>query len=420
MAAGVADAAGSTSDLLGAFGQALATTEPSAGGMFSLPTEKERKESAAATDKMRTEGLDFMSEGGRSFRNVARDYLPDPATSHAATQAVGELFRVGTKAITAAAIMGPVPGAFVAGAEEGFTASDKLAQQGVDLETRTAVGAVTAAVQGASFAIPVAGKTWGKTIGLALAGGPTAYVAQQAATRHILAEADYTQLADQYDPFDPVGLTLSTVLPFGFGALAMRAARNTHAPAPEAVDAARTALLSENVTASRPVPAEDIAGTAQHEQAYERAMDQLASGKRVEVADVAPAGDRIVAELSPKLAEIKAAMDEQDAKMGRVEPPVDTLPTPDAQPSTVKTEQPAAKQEEGAPGAQALPIEDPALDARATALEQSSPDLMVQLEGMDAPAPVGQLMARLRQELQQDMQEVPLVQAAAECFLSTL
>jgi hypothetical protein len=419
MAAGAADAAGSTADLLGAFGQALATTEPSAGGMFSLPTPKERKENAAATEKMRTEGLDFMSEGGRSFRNASRDYMPDPATAHAAEQAVGELFRVGTKAIAAAAVMGPVAGAVVSGAEEGFTASDKLAQQGVDLETRSAVGAVTAAVQAGSFALPVAGKTWGQTIGLALAGGPTAYVAQQAATRHILAEADYTRLSEQYDPFDPVGLTLSTVLPFGFGAIAMRAARTTHAPAPEVVDAARTALLTENVTVTRPVPAEDFTGAAAHERAYEQAIDQLAAGRRVDVAEVAPAGERIVGELSPRLAEIKAAMDEQDAALGRVvqeAPPLAAVDDAQVTASTPDAAAPAAKSAEP----HGIPVEDPALDARATAIEQATPDLMVQLEGMDKPVRAADLMASLRQELEQDLREVPLVQAAAECFLATL
>ena len=68
---------------------------------------------------------------------------------------------------------------------------------------------------------------------------------------------------------------------------------------------------------------------------------------------------------------------------------------PDAQPPTVKPEQPVVKQEEGAPGAQALPIEDPALDARATALELEAltPDAPVEVE-MDAQR-VGQVLANL-------------------------
>ena len=421
VAAGAAEAIGSTADVLGAFGQALATTEPSAGGMFSLPTEKERRENAQATDKMRREGLDFMSEGGRSFRNVARDYMPDPATAHAAETAVGELFRVGSKAIAAAGVLGPVPGAVVSGLEEGFTTSDKLARQGVDLETRTAVGAVTAAIQAGTFALPVAGKTWPQTIGLALAGGPGGYVGQQAATRYILQQADYSLLADQYDPLDPVGLTLATVLPLGFGALGMRAARRTDAPAPEAVDAARTALLAEQQAAARPVPAEDLVGLAAHEQAYARALEQLAAGQRVDVTDAAPTAGaaRITRELSPKLAELARLVEEQNARLERGAEPV--LPKVQEQPETAGgAGAPASDTSttEGATSAK-LPVEDPALDARATAIEQADPSLMVQLEGMDRPAPLGELMARLRQELAEDLQDAPLIKAAAECFLAT-
>lgn len=297
-AAGAAEATGSTADILGAFGQALASTGGSGKGMFSTQTAEEQKQTGDATNKLLAEGLDFNSDAGRSFRNVAKDYTPDPLTAHVAESAVYNLFRVGSKALTAAATMGNVPGAVVAGLEEGFTTSDQLAQQGVDLATRTKVGAVTAATNAVSFALPAAGKNWLQTGALAVAGGPASFVAQNAATREILQAADYSTLADQYDPLDPVGLALSTVLPLGFGALAMRGAKvkakgpapdtaPTPVPPPEVVDAARVNLVREHMDSSNPAP-DNIATHSAHADAYAKALEQQANGERVSVADLLP------------------------------------------------------------------------------------------------------------------------------------
>lgn len=325
LAAGASEATASTADILGAFGDVMATTEQSGRGMFALQSEAERKQAREATEKLRREGVDFRQEGAVSFRNVARDYMPDPVTAHGAETAVGELFRMGGKAIGAALTLGPVAGAAVAGAEEGFTTSEKLAEQGVDLATRTKVGAVTAGITGVGFALPVAGSTWKATAGLALAGGPVSFTAQQAATRAILQSADYSKQAQQYDPFDPVGLALSTLVPLGFGAIAMRGARGAHgAPAerveaatapvesvPAAgkitdeatVDAARVSLMREVSDAHRMTPPEDLAGATYHQTAVSRAIDQMSEGQRVQIEDVLtePAMVRASEEMAERL-----------------------------------------------------------------------------------------------------------------------
>ncbi len=289
--AGVAEGIASTAEVLGAFGQVLATTPASAQGMFSTGTEAEKRERDEQARAIREEGVDFRSEAGRSFRNVARDFMPDPVTAHGAEVAVAEFARLGSKAVAAGLTMGPVAGAAVAGAEEGFTEAEKLAEKGVDLQTRTRVGAVTGLLTGLGFGIPVAGKTVAGTVGLAVAGGPASFISQQAATREILDSAGYDQLADQYDPFDPVGLGLSTLVPLGFGAMAMRSAARARAdarPVDEAqVDAARVDLLRQHDEAGAP---QDLAGMQAHRTAIAQAIDQMATGQRVDVSDVAPPG----------------------------------------------------------------------------------------------------------------------------------
>lgn len=251
------------------------------------------------------------SEVGRSLRSVAKDYMPDPVTAHGAEVATAEFMRLATKAVTAGVVAGPVPGAVIAGSEEGFTTADKLADQGVDVATRTKVGLVTGAVNAAGFALPVAGKTVGQTVGLALTGGPASFIAQQTATREILQNADYTQLAEQYDPFDPVGLTLSTVLPLGFGAMAMRGASKAAKAraSQEQVEAARVMLQNEHLDATNPNPPADIQGANLHRTAVAQAIDQLADGQRVDVTDsVSPAAaERITQEVEARLQPIRTA-----------------------------------------------------------------------------------------------------------------
>lgn len=284
-----------------------------------------------------TEGK-FTSEVGTSLRNVAQDITPDPQTTHAAESAVFNLFRVGSKAITAAATLGNIPGAFMAGAEEGLTQADELARQGVDINTRTKVGAVTAATNAVGFALPAAGKTWLQTGGLALAGGPASFMVQNAATREILQNADYSKLADQYDPFDPVGLALSTVVPLGFGAMAMRGAKGKGgsepdvgnpitdaapkvAPPDDVVDAARVTLVRQQMDAANPVPERmDMADA--HVKAYTQAMDQMAAGERVQVGDTAPADAPKITEWAATVA--KAAEAQKQAAAVTVEIKPDT------------------------------------------------------------------------------------------------
>jgi hypothetical protein len=309
IAAGAAESAGSTADMGKAIAGNMATNVSGAFGKIPVVNFIASAVQTGADILNPKEG-EFTSSVGTSFRNVAADYAPDAQTAHWSETALFDLSRVGSKALTAAALGGNIPGAIVAGAEEGFTAADKLARQGVDVATRTKVGAVTAATNAIGFSLPAAGKTWATTGALAVAGGPASFIAQNAATREILQAADYSQLADQYDPLDPVGLGLSIVLPLGFGALAMRGAKiNSKGPMPDGspppdgappppapawdtpaadlVDAARVNLVREHMDASNPTPT-DIASTSAHTAAYEKAMEQQAAGERVDVAGDVP------------------------------------------------------------------------------------------------------------------------------------
>jgi hypothetical protein len=176
-----------------------------------------------------------------------------------------------------------------------------LKQAGVDLGTRTKAGAVIGLATGAGVALPVAGNTLAQTAGLVATGGPLSFMAQQQAVRSILQAADYSKLAEQYDPLDPVGL-VSTLIPAGFGAWVLRAAKVRAAgeraqaefmagPVPSAETAiaqAARAATQEHVDAAHVVFG--MSERARFDDgALTRAGDQLATGGRVSVADMVPA-----------------------------------------------------------------------------------------------------------------------------------
>lgn len=212
-------------EILGAFGQTMAATDARGGGMFGQMTPAERTQQEQAAIKLADKGLDFSTPAGDELRRRAHDLMPDPETSGLAAQIVGGLFRFGGKAVGYSLIGGPVIGAFGTGADEALTEADKLKQGGVtDLGTRVKGGAVAGVAAGLAVVLPGVGKTLAQTAALVVAGGPVSFMAQQAASRAILEHADYGAIAQTYDPLDPVGLAVSTLIPAGFGAAALRGA----------------------------------------------------------------------------------------------------------------------------------------------------------------------------------------------------
>lgn len=307
-------------DMLGAFGQ-VAGAYPEALGPVQL-TAEQRRQAGEARTKLLTEGIDYSSEAGGLLRGAGDTYRPDPVTAHTAERLVFDFSRFATKAIGYSLAGGPVVGGALTAADEGMTAAEQLRQQGVDEGTRTAAGAVAGVAAGLGVVLPVAGRTALQTAGLVALGGPLSFMGQQEASRYILANAGYDKIASQYDPFDPVGLAVSTLVPAGFGAWAMRGAKAAAAreagarpptepvppagegaprpgePAPaqqprieptlEQVDAARVALIRETVDSWNLGSAADARAAAAHLEAFARAQDQLATGQRVEVAGLVP------------------------------------------------------------------------------------------------------------------------------------
>jgi hypothetical protein len=272
--------------------------------------------------------INYSSELGDSLRDRGREFRPDPETASTAEQILYGFSR-GAAKIVAGAVAGGVPGVLAAGAEEAFTQSDELKRQGVDVDTRSKAGLV----QGAGLALaalPAAGTTIKSTLALYAAGGPGGFVAQQALTREILQSAGYEKLGLGFDPFDPVGLAVASLIPAGFAAYGFRQAKiaaavrdlpdlppradaapgapPTAEPMPsrlspiadavrrypqEVEDAARVLYQAEVRESAN--PGADMEAANKHADALARAEDQMARGEPVQVADIAPKPSPIAA-----------------------------------------------------------------------------------------------------------------------------
>lgn len=273
-----------------------------------------------------------------ALRDAIKDMTPDAETTGAASMILHDVTRFVGKAAAYSAVGGLPAAVAGVGLDEGTNEALKRMDEGVDPATATKLGIMHGVASAAAVAVPVAGKTLAQTAGLALASGPGSYIGEQATARKILQANGYQEEAERIDPFDPLGLGVSFLGPllFGAGAHALRgrAPKAADASKPaigskveelpprtavaqaieqaytrEQVDAARvTELQAHRERAALHAP-EDVAAGAAHEQALNRAGEQIAAGQRVSVADVAPAdGARIAAEVGPVMQRVESAL----------------------------------------------------------------------------------------------------------------
>lgn len=312
----------------------------------------------------------FTTTTGDVFRSVAKDYMPDAKTTGAAGQVLANGTSFLTQATVAMSTSGPLLGAGEVGAVAGMQEADRLGEQGVDQRTRMQAGAVAGVGTGVSMLAPMSGANWMIRGVKGAAGGAGTYVAQTEGEKLVLEHAGYGQIASQFDPLDPVGLTLGALVPAVVGAAIGHAAAE-RAPLPDGITAdksaaaaaqridndiaavaremarkdatpeqkqilqgeldklnaerqgpatraaiaadpdleaaARVQQTSRAMDSSRLTPDDDLVGLERHQQALETAHDQIARGEPVDVSAVL--GDTLL----PGMRESRAIADRIDA-----------------------------------------------------------------------------------------------------------
>ncbi|VVE74050.1 transglycosylase [Pandoraea captiosa] len=169
----------------------------------------------------------FESRLGNAAYDLADTFKANPSDTSRVDQIVQGAVSGLTQIIPAAVLGGPLAGAAVGAASLGMGRAEELKREGVDVGTRSAVGAVSGAFAAAGAVLPVAGSTLAQTAALIGVGGPGMAIGQGYAERAILRNADYKSLADQIDPLDPVNIGAATLMAaaFGGGTHAIRAVR---------------------------------------------------------------------------------------------------------------------------------------------------------------------------------------------------
>lgn len=353
-----------------------------------------------------------------SLKSGAEYWKPDPDTVGWAANVVQGFTGFLTKAVGYSLATGnPVAGAALTGADVGGTEYLNLTDQGVDPETAAKVGAVRGVAATAATLLPAVGGTLAKTAGLVAVGGPGGYIAEQSAAKAILEKADYSQLADQIDPFDPVGLAAATLGAgiFGFGLHAVRARGQVKAgprPTPEQVDAALV-VAGEQAKPRLADPA-DLKATAKEEAAIARAEEQIRMGEPVRVEDVAP--DVAAAE---QISQMRAAIEKESARLMKVAR---------ENPEKYKEAEAAFKDAQGA--VDIIKYARPEQQEEFLSYARSAVDKMDgqkqaqgQFSGLEVIQDDGtrltgdEFMARVEEEARTEAADADLLRVAAECFI---
>lgn len=324
---------------------------------------------------------------GRELKRLT----PDPQTTGAAAQVVFSAGKVLGKA-SGYSVVGGLPGAIIGtGLDEGINETLRLTDKGVDLPTAAQAGAVHGTVMAANIALPVAGRTLTQTAAIALAGGPVSYIGENTVIKAILENADYREAAKDYDPFNPVGLTVATLVPFlfGAGAHALRAGKGARAAdaappprvTPEQVDAALTLNRARQVDAVSLAPKDDFAAQAAHADALESAARSLNAGQAVELdaalkldPDKAAQAARLLREAAPQI-EARAALhaaDEAAVAPLRAAEEVGTTRAAES-PDVAQARQIVAENPD-------LPIHTGATDAQGNAVALRAADLLAEID----------------------------------------
>ena len=401
---------------------------------------------------------------------------PDAQTATTASMILQDAARVLTKA-GGYALVGGTPGAIVGtGLDEAGTGALELIDRGVDPTTAAKAGVVRGAVMAASVAAPVAGRTLLQSAGIVAATGPGLFIAEQAITREILERARYRELAAEFDPFDPVGLGVSTLVPAVFGgAVHLRRAarardegggRATDAPvlpdgpevltpeassaessadsvpsatavarlmadSPEILDAAHVAFRQHAVDDAMLGDRANLPARATHARALDDAVRAMDDGEPVQVSalEVDPVrAQRVADEVATRL----RAVDAELAALRSADVPLPPAPEPLGTPVAAPAAAPAAANPlqglvdevreafglNRAPRAPDTPADDSPTLRRADRIATERPELPVRLDDDGSPArPAAELVASVSDEARRHRTERRAFAAAVECAI---
>lgn len=255
-----------------------------------------------------------LNAGSQRLRQLVREeYTPSDLAVGAAGQLI---FGVGTeltKLAMAAPLGAAAPAAYAA--NTGIHQYQSLLDEGVDKDTALDAAFTTALTSAIGMKVPMAiGKTKLQS-GLAGAGiNEAMFVSENATIQYILDNADYGDIAQRFDPWDPLGSAINVITGGVFGYVAGKGAKAeaegqakpnaldsktkqiarkpidlTHA----IVDTARTKYFANRVYQDQPAPKASARLTTQSRQLEKSAREALDNGEKVNISRPIADADRI-------------------------------------------------------------------------------------------------------------------------------
>lgn len=255
-----------------------------------------------------------LDRGSKRFRQLAKEeYTPSDSAVGAAGQLI---FGVGTeltKMAMAAPLGAAAPAAYAA--NTGIHQYQSMMDEGVDKDTALDVAFTTALTSAIGMKVPMAiGKTRQQS-GLAGAGiNEAMLISENATIQYILDNADYGDIAQRFDPWDPLGSAINVITGGVFGyaagkgakaeangearpnaidhkakAIASKPINLTHAIA----DAARTKYFANRVYRDQPAPKASVRLTTQSKQIEKNVREALDNGEKINISKPIADADRV-------------------------------------------------------------------------------------------------------------------------------
>jgi hypothetical protein len=375
-----------------------------------------------------------MIDTEAASRDYSKSLIPDPRVTGTGANLLQGFSKAVTEFSAGSAAGGPLAGASLLGASEGYAHYQDLKDQGVDDETAKKSGLLTAVTAGGSAVLPMgmpakwlAGLSTPGTL-LAQAGAGAAIntsfgAASRYASAKILEDAGYPEQAKTQEPWDAMNVLTDALSGLFFGAHAGWHGLKTAEVDPSIRDAAKVVQDRQEVNDRAPGVPVDMKSAAVHREALESALGDLMTGKPVDLSrvdtedaafarpeiDETPTAD-IIREEFDKAGVVNAASAFDRWLKGEPEPqPKEVIPETRVEPETPETKTPT--EGEAKPEGE-QPEETPKVSPGALT---DRPDLQIVNEkGEEQHAGDAQTRA-VEAEAQANKEAEPMHEAAVDC-----
>ena len=230
-------------------------------------------------------------------REYAKSLNPDPRVTGTGANIIQGFSKAVTEFTAGSVVGGPLSGAALLAASEGYGHYQDLIDQGVDPETATKAGYLEAVTAGAGALLPMGMPArWLKGLStpatlLAQAGAGSVIntsfgAASRYASAKILEDAGYPEMAEQQKPWDETNVITDAVAGLFFGAHAGWHGLKAKNIDPALVDAAKVVQDRQEINERAPGVPVDMKSAAVHRQALESALGDLMTGKPVDLSHI--------------------------------------------------------------------------------------------------------------------------------------